>query len=96
MPLNATNFKGVVLATYESPNNLTQHKTSFSKVPLNATKFRGDFLATYELPNILTQHIRQFPKVPLNVTNFRGSGENQSNVFEKNEFGLRNNKVCQR
>ena len=65
-------------------------------MPLNATKFRGDFLATYELPNILTQHITQFPKVPLNVTNFRGSGENQSNVFGKNEFGLRNNKVCQR
>ena len=88
MPLNATNFRGVVLATYESPNNLTQHKTSFSKVPLNATKFRGDFLATYELPNILTQHITQFPKVPLNVTNFRGSGENQSNVFEKKRVWL--------
>ena len=96
MSLNATNFRGVVLATYESPNNLIQHKTSFSKVHLNETKFRGDFLATYELPNILTQHITQFPKVPLNVTNFRGSGENRSNVFEKSEFGLGNNKVCQR
>ena len=96
MLLNATNFRGDVLATYESPNILTQHKTSFSKLALNATKFRGDVLATYELPNILTQHITPFPTNTLNVTNFRGSHENQINVFEKNDCCLRKNKVCQR